>query len=164
MASEPAPILRLYLQGWLVNDFCSIIVPVHNAEATLSKHIAHLVEVLPDLAARFEIVVVDDGSTDHTVEIARDLACTYPQLRLIRHPDHRGQTAALKTGSQWAQGRTIVLPHFGSSFSLNHHPRTPQLSSSPTEHARADEAHATPPSARYASMFLRHLRNLTLGE
>jgi hypothetical protein len=156
-----------------VNDFCSIIVPVHNAEATLTRQIAHLIEVLPDLAQRFEIVVVDDGSTDHTVEIARELACTYPQLRLIRHPEHRGAKAALQTGSQWAQGRTILLPDLFSPLSSTHRGRAHSsiahsTASSPApespHRARADDAHPQSRPARYATTFLRHLRNLTMGE
>jgi hypothetical protein len=156
-----------------VNDFCSIIVPVHNAEATITRQIAHLIEVLPDVAQRFEIVVVDDGSTDHTVEIARELACTYPQLRLIRHPAHRGTAAALKTGSQWAQGRTILLQDLASPLSSNHWSRAlPQAPHSPASagvpespnRPRADDAHPRARPSRYATAFLRHLRDLTLGE
>jgi polyisoprenyl-phosphate glycosyltransferase len=92
-----------------VHDSLSIIVPVRNAEATLTQQVEHLLEVLPDLTSRFEIVVVDDGSEDHTVELARDLACEYPQLRLIRHNQQRGMPTAIKTGLQWAQGQTVLV-------------------------------------------------------
>jgi hypothetical protein len=164
---------RVWHEVWPVSDFYSIIVPVHNAEGTLSGQVAKLVEVLPDLAGRFEIVVVDDGSTDQTVDIARELACTYPQLRLIRHPEHRGKAAALKTGSQWAQGQTILLHDLASPLSSNHwkparapKTRSPADPQSPASlpQARADHAHPRSRPARYATAFLRHLRDLTLGE
>ena len=92
-----------------VSDSLSIIVPVHNAEAALNDEVQHLLEVLPELTGRFEILVVDDGSTDNTVEQARELTCAYPQVRLIRHVQPRGLEAAVKTGIQWAQGQTVFV-------------------------------------------------------
>jgi glycosyltransferase involved in cell wall biosynthesis len=105
----PVRTLRLRREGLHVNDPLSIIVPVRNAESSLSAQIARLLEVLPDLTGQFEIVVVDDASTDHTVELARDLACQYPQLRLIRHREAQGAEAAIQTGMQWAQSRTVFV-------------------------------------------------------
>jgi len=92
-----------------VNDSLSIIVPVRNAEATLGQQVHHLLDVLPDLTSCFEIIVVDDGSTDHTLEIARELARKYPQLRLLYHPESRGHAAAVKTGLEGAQGQTVLV-------------------------------------------------------
>ena len=100
-----------------MNDSLSIIVPVHNAEAVLPQQIERLLEMLPDLTNRFEILVVDDGSTDQTVELARELACEYPQLRLIRHAQPRGTDLAIKTGLQWAQGLTVLVQDDTASLS-----------------------------------------------
>jgi Glycosyltransferases involved in cell wall biogenesis len=100
-----------------VNDSLSIVVPVRNAETTLAPQIAKLLDVLPDLTGQFEVVVVDDGSTDHTVELVRDLASQYPQLRLIRHRETRGIEAAIRTGLQWAHGRTIFVQEDASALS-----------------------------------------------
>jgi glycosyltransferase involved in cell wall biosynthesis len=92
-----------------VNDSLSIIVPVRNNEATLAAHIGRLLDLLPDLTSHFEIVVVDDASADHTVELVRDLAREYPQVRLICHSEMKGKETAVKTGLQWAQGRTVFV-------------------------------------------------------
>jgi hypothetical protein len=92
-----------------LNDSLSIIVPVRNAEATLAGHISRLLDLLPDLTHRFEIVVVDDASVDHTVELVRDVAREYPQVRLICHGEMKGKAAAIKTGLQWAQGQTVFV-------------------------------------------------------
>ena len=92
-----------------MNQPLSIIVPVRNAESFLADQISHLLELLPDLTEKFEIVVIDDASTDHTVELVRDLACQYPQLRLIRHQQPQGTAAAVRTGMQWAQSRTVFV-------------------------------------------------------
>ncbi|HMC11423.1 MAG TPA: glycosyltransferase family 2 protein [Pirellulaceae bacterium] len=92
-----------------MNDSLSIIIPVRDAEATLAEQVHHLLDLLPDLTSSFEIVVVDDGSTDHTPELARDLARQYPQLRLIRHQEMRGRAVAVKTGLASAQGQTVLV-------------------------------------------------------
>ena len=62
----------------------SLVLPVRNAEETLAENLQHLFEVLTDLTERFEVVLVDEGSTDQTVEVAKDLAVQYPQVRLSR--------------------------------------------------------------------------------
>jgi hypothetical protein len=92
-----------------LNDSLSIIVPVRNAEATLATHVSRLLDLLPDLTPQFEVVVVDDASADQTVELARDLAREYPQVRLICHNEMKGPEAAVKTGLQWAQGKTLFV-------------------------------------------------------
>ena len=48
----------------------SVVVPVHNAERNLTQRIGRLLEVLPDLVAKFEVLIVDDGSADQTMEVA----------------------------------------------------------------------------------------------
>lgn len=92
-----------------VNDSLSIIVPLRNAQAIVAEQLGRLLELLPDLTARFEIIVIDDGSNDHTVELVRDLARQYPQVRMIRHVEPRGLDAAVKTGLAWAQGQTVFV-------------------------------------------------------
>jgi len=100
-----------------VNDSLSIIIPVRDAEATLSEQIHHLLDLLPDLTSRFEVVVVDDGSTDHTADVARDLARQYPQLRLICHPEARGRDMAVKTGLAIAGGQTVLVKEDAAAIS-----------------------------------------------
>jgi dolichol-phosphate mannosyltransferase len=84
----------------------SVVVPVRNE----ADNIAHLVdEIVAALSATaFEIVYVDDGSTDATgAEIAR-LAKDRPWLRQIRHEVSCGQSAALRTGVRAANAPVIV--------------------------------------------------------
>lgn len=105
-------------KGPTLNDSLSIVVPVRNAEATLAGQIGRLLDILPDLTGRFEIVLVDDASTDHTVELARELASQYPQLRLVRHRDVLGKEAAVRTGLQWASGRIVFVQEDPASISM----------------------------------------------
>jgi glycosyltransferase involved in cell wall biosynthesis len=93
----------------LVNDSLSLIVPVRDAEAMLHEQIHHLLDLLPDLTSRFEIIVVDDGSADHTPDAARELERQYPQLRLICHAQPRGREAAIKTGLAAVNSQTVLV-------------------------------------------------------
>jgi glycosyltransferase involved in cell wall biosynthesis len=79
------------------------ILPVHNAEQRVSAHVAAALELATELTPRFEIAIVDDGSTDHTEEIACDLALRYPQIHVARHYERRGLSAAIRTAmlSTW---------------------------------------------------------------
>lgn len=92
-----------------MNDSLSMIVPVRDAEGTLVAQIHHLLDLLPDLTCRFEILVVDDGSSDHTVDLARDLAREYPQVKLLRHAVPLGRSAAIRTALNVASGGTILV-------------------------------------------------------
>ena len=92
-----------------MNDSLSIIVPVRNAEAALNRQVHRLLELLPELTHEFEIIVVDDDSTDHTADVARELAREYPQVRVIGHSGARGRDAAIKTGLFGARGQTVLV-------------------------------------------------------
>jgi glycosyltransferase involved in cell wall biosynthesis len=76
----------------------SYFFPAHNEEANLRGLVAEALATLPDLAERFEIVIVDDGSRDATPSIADELAATHPEVRAVHHPVNLGYGAALRSG------------------------------------------------------------------
>lgn len=85
----------------------TVVLPVHNEEAALAGLID---EIEIALAGRkFEIVAVDDGSTDGSAARLDALGETRHWLRVYRHDRNRGQTAALETGIGLAAGAVIVL-------------------------------------------------------
>lgn len=92
-----------------MNDCLSLVVPVRDAEGTLVDQIHHLLDLLPDLTSRFEILVVDDGSSDHTVDLARDLARQYPQVKLLRHAVPLGTAAAIRTALKEAGSEMVLV-------------------------------------------------------
>lgn len=183
-----------------MSDSLSIIVPVRNAERTLPAHLGRLLDLLPDLTHRFEIVVVDDASTDHTVDLVRDLSREFPQIRLLRHAVPQGLKVAIKTGRRWAQGQTVLCQQDLGSVRASHLRRQwavrrdhsppaappqpgvfdPRLlerltswgqslrslaGGASTQQGRADEAHAGKLALkRHGATFLKHLRDLALGE
>jgi hypothetical protein len=93
----PHPFVPPRNKGLGVNSSLGIVLPVCNAEAHLRRQVHNLLEVLPDVAARFEVMIVDDGSSDSTNDVARELATEYPQVRVLRHAQRQGADAALQT-------------------------------------------------------------------
>ena len=96
-------------KGLTLTPSLSVILPIYNAEAMLARQVGHLLDVLPDLAPRFEILVIDDGSTDHTGDIAHDLRQRYPQLKVARHAWQRGMAAAVQTGLARSCGDIVFV-------------------------------------------------------
>lgn len=84
----------------------SVVVPVKNEE----ENIAPLVEeICTALAGReFEIIYVDDGSTDRTWPVLQELMASVPQLRVVRHRASCGQSTAVLSGVRAAQAPLIV--------------------------------------------------------
>jgi glycosyltransferase involved in cell wall biosynthesis len=72
--------------------------PAHNEEDNVGPMIADLLAALPDVADRFEIIVVDDGSRDATFARASAIAAREPRVRVVRHEINRGYGAAVWTG------------------------------------------------------------------
>ena len=92
----------------------SIVIPAYNEEASISQ----VVKEIRDLYSEFEIVVVDDGSTDRTAEEAR-----LAGARVIQHPYNIGNGAAVKTGIRHASGRIVVLMDGDGQHSAGEIPR-----------------------------------------
>ncbi len=97
-------------KGSALNCTLSIILPVHNAEQSLHSRVAELLELLPEMSDRFEILIVDDGSTDHTGDVACELMRQFPQVRVLHHRMRTGIARSTQLGLEQAQG-DIVFVH-----------------------------------------------------
>jgi glycosyltransferase involved in cell wall biosynthesis len=86
----------------------SVVLPAHNEAGNVAPICAALDAVLAPLGT-FEIVVVDDGSTDDTLDIARHLAAADPAVRYIAFTRNFGHEAALRAGLRAARGRAVVV-------------------------------------------------------
>src|SRR5438105_463382 len=78
-----------------LRDGISVVVPVYNSEASLTPLVDRLHEVLPRLAAEWEIVLVNDGSRDRSWEVVRDLAGKHERVRGMNMIRHFGRHHAL---------------------------------------------------------------------
>ncbi|MDY6877164.1 MAG: glycosyltransferase family 2 protein [Chloroflexota bacterium] len=76
----------------------SIILPAHNEEATIESVVEEVYDVVQQLGMDYEIILVNDGSTDRTGEIARELVQRFPDFRLVEHYPSRHYGGALKAG------------------------------------------------------------------
>jgi dolichol-phosphate mannosyltransferase len=86
----------------------SLVIPAFNEEPNVEACYREVVQALEPLGEPFEVIVVDDGSTDRTPEILRALAARDPRLRLVRFRRNAGQTAALAAGFRAARGPVVV--------------------------------------------------------
>ncbi len=86
----------------------SIVVPLFNEVTTLDELHRRLTEVLFLIGIRSEIIYVDDGSSDGTVETLQSIEARYEDVRVIRLARNYGQTAALAAGFDAARGDVIV--------------------------------------------------------
>lgn len=76
----------------------SIFFPAYNEESNIVTTIIDARNAAISVSKKYEIVVVDDGSTDRTVEVVRELQVHDSNIRIIKHAQNKGYGAAVKTG------------------------------------------------------------------
>src|SRR5262245_64990773 len=86
----------------------SIIIPCHNEEGNLRALTEGIRAALKPLAIEYEIVVTDDGSTDNSWALLKELASIDSRLRVQRFAGNCGESAASWAGMQRARGRYLV--------------------------------------------------------
>ena len=106
-ASTPqsAPVDRL---GWPLIDSISLVIPVFNEEGNLAELERRLTAVLKELALPYEIIFIDDGSTDGTWNLIRELRARDHRILGLRHRRNFGKARALSHGFAAANGSAIV--------------------------------------------------------
>ena len=96
----------------------SVIFPAFNEERNIRRTVETAIRVLPKVATRWEIIVVDDGSNDTTALICDDLKARCPEVQIIRHGQNRGYGAALKSGIVLAKYDLIFFSDSDGRFDL----------------------------------------------
>ena len=84
----------------------SVIVPVRNEAENIAPLVAEIAAALA--GTRFEVIYVNDGSTDGSAAELERLKMQYPWLRQVRHAQSCGQSSALRTGMRYARGQILV--------------------------------------------------------
>jgi glycosyltransferase involved in cell wall biosynthesis len=98
--------------GGKLEETLSILIPVFNEEGNLSLLYEKLVAALKKVGRPYEVIFVDDGSSDGTLEILLDLRERNPNLKIISFSRNFGQTAALSAGIDFSKG-DIIIPMDG---------------------------------------------------
>jgi len=96
------------LLSWEQVPSLSVVIPIHNEEPSILPLYDRLTAVLEKLRKPYEILFVDDASTDRSFDLLANLVETDPRLKVIRLRRNFGQTAALAAGFDESQGNIVI--------------------------------------------------------
>src|SRR5262245_11818250 len=99
-------------------DAISLVIPAYNEAAVIAQAVTEAETALAGSFADYEVLVIDDGSTDTTALSVRELALRYPHTRLVRHDINKGYGAALRTGFDSARFPLIAFTDADCQFDL----------------------------------------------
>ena len=86
----------------------TVVLPIYDEAESLDALFVLLFEVLDGLNERYEILAVNDGSADRSIDVLHRIAAAHPEVRVIDFRRNYGQTAALMAGFDYARGDIIV--------------------------------------------------------
>ena len=89
--------------------FLSVVIPAYNEEERIFPTLKRITEYLATKSASYELLVVDDGSSDATVSIVKAVADKYPAVRLIRLDRNLGKGGAVKRGVMESVGEMVFF-------------------------------------------------------
>ena len=105
-----------------IKPFLSVVLPCYNEEAILKLNLLEIIKYLNKANEKYkwEIIMIDDGSKDHTGSIADSFEKEFNNVRVIHHPTNLNLGNALKTGFKNAKGEIIVVMDIDLSYSVEH--------------------------------------------
>src|SRR5258708_5223363 len=96
----------------------SCFFPAFNEAQNLPQLLDDALATLPTVATKFEVIVVDDGSTDGTADLVEKYALRHPEIRLERHSTNRGYAGAVRTGLRSSCGEAIFYTDADRQYRL----------------------------------------------
>lgn len=144
-----------------MNKSITVLIPAYNEEKTIAKVISEVKAVLDAERIQYEILVIDDGSTDQThAEASRS------DVRIIRHEKNRGYGASLKTGIIAARSEVIVIIDSDGTYPAEGIPEMIKAleSADMVVGARIGKDVAIPLIRQPAKWLLKHLAEYITGE
>jgi dolichyl-phosphate beta-glucosyltransferase len=97
----------------------SIIIPAYNEESLILSTLDCLQSYLSARPESYEIIVIDDGSQDRTVESVRQLQKSNGHIRLVIHPQNRGKGFSIQRGVMESRGQIIIFTDADLPYELN---------------------------------------------
>ena len=101
----------------------SVFFPAFNDEASIPALVHHAVEILPTICDDYEVIVVNDGSTDGTAAALDQLVSTNANVRVVLHEQNRGYGAALRSGLKAASKEFIFYTDGDGQYDVGELPR-----------------------------------------
>lgn len=101
----------------------SVVVPAHNEEENIKQTISSLARVLKENYKNWELILVDDGSSDRTKEIAEKIKARNRSIKIISYQPNRGRGYAIRKGFEAATGDVVVTTDADLSYSPDHIPK-----------------------------------------
>lgn len=101
----------------------SIIIPAYNEGARLGRTLDHVLAYVSDQRWDAEIIVVNDGSRDHTADLVREYAQRNPCLRLIENPGNHGKGYSVRNGMLNAKGEILLFSDADLSSPIEEAPK-----------------------------------------
>lgn len=96
----------------------SVFFPCYNEEKNIGMLLEKSLLFLPEIAYDYEIIVIDDGSSDATLKIAENISQKNPKVKVIRHETNRGYGAALRTGFENSEKEYIFFTDSDNQFDI----------------------------------------------
>jgi dolichyl-phosphate beta-glucosyltransferase len=89
--------------------FLSIVIPAYNESKRIPATLSQVLDYTASLGKRCEVVVVDDGSTDHTASLVEEIGRKAPSVRVLRNMPNAGKGAAVRKGMLQARGERVLF-------------------------------------------------------
>lgn len=97
----------------------SVFFPCWNEEKNIRTVVANALKILPTVANKWEVIIIDDGSSDDTLAVAKQLAKEDRFVTVVSHHPNRGYGAALKSGFEHSQYEYVVFTDGDSQFDFS---------------------------------------------
>jgi len=105
----------------------SVFFPCHNEQDNVADTAKKAVDVLEKIGADYEVIIVDDGSSDRTGQIAEKLASVNNRIKVVHHPTNLGYGAALQSGFKAAGKELVFYTDGDGQFDINEMPALLEL-------------------------------------
>jgi glycosyltransferase involved in cell wall biosynthesis len=100
----------------------SVFFPCYNEQDNVERTVQNALDVLENLDADFEVIIVDDGSRDDTAKIADEIAVRNDRVKVVHHQTNLGYGAALKSGFKEATKELVFYTDGDGQFDINEMP------------------------------------------
>jgi len=105
----------------------SVFFPCHNEQDNIETLTLQTLKMLEAISDDYEVIIVDDGSTDQTAQIAQKLTQQSPHVRLVQHPVNQGYGAALQSGFRAATKQWVFYTDGDGQFDIDELPPLVEL-------------------------------------